>query len=69
MNGKTGEFVRWMLGLALAAVVAYYTAIGAMSREIGEVKATEQSHFSEVLRRLDDLKSDVRDLRNERRQP
>jgi predicted outer membrane lipoprotein len=64
LNGKTGEVLRWLLGLALAAAVAYFTTIGSMNVELATVKATEQNHFSEVLRRLDDMKADLRELRS-----
>lgn len=49
--------------LSLAGLIAYFTAIGTLREEIATVKATEQSHFEEVLRSLTELKVDVRELR------
>lgn len=64
LNGKTGEVLRWILGLVLAVVVAYYTAIGAINSDISAIKAKQESQFGEVLRRLDSMQTDIRDLRN-----
>lgn len=57
------EWVRWGTGLILAALVSYLTAISANRQEIAVVKATEESHFQEVLRRLDTMQNDIRELR------
>ena len=57
------EWVRWGTGLVLAALVSYLTAIAANRQEIAVVKATEESHFQEVLRRLDSVQYDIRELR------
>ncbi|MGH9253671.1 MAG: hypothetical protein ACRD3C_03785 [Vicinamibacterales bacterium] len=64
LNGKTGEFLRWVLGLAAACVVAYFTTISAMKQEITRVEERENNHFEEVLRRLDVMSVDIRELRN-----
>lgn len=66
LNGKTGEVLRWLVGIAAAAVVGYYTSIGAINSEIATIKAKQESQFSEVLRRLDVMQTDIRDLRNSR---
>lgn len=52
INGKTGELVRYALGLGLAAVVAYFTAIGALQERVSKVETLEQSHFEETQRSL-----------------
>ena len=57
LNGKTGEVLRWALGLGLAAIVAYYTAIGALQAQIAVVIEREQNHYTELLRRLDRIES------------
>jgi len=54
-NGKTGEWLRWIAGLALAALVSYFTAIGAMQSRIAVVEEREQNHYMELLRRLDSI--------------
>lgn len=64
LNGKTGEVLRWVLGLAAAVLVAYYTAIGAINSDIAALKAKQESQFGEVLRRLESMQTDIRDIRN-----
>lgn len=62
-NGRTGETVRFAIGLVVAAVVAYFTTVGAIQSEVASIKATQESQFSEVLRRLDVMTADIRELR------
>ena len=50
--------------MALAALVAYFTTTSAIQSEIAAMKATEDSHFMELLRRIDLLTTDVREIRN-----
>lgn len=52
LNGKTGEFIRWVIGLGLAALVSYYTAIGSIRERVGNIDTREQGHFDEVQRTL-----------------
>ena len=52
LNGKTGEIVRYLIGLGVAGVVAYFTAIGALQERVSRVETLEQSHFEEVQRSL-----------------
>lgn len=61
--GKT-DLLKWLLGLALASIVSYFTAINAMNEKIAEVREREDNHFAEVLRRLELLQYDVRELRS-----
>jgi len=63
-NGKTGEYVRYALTLALAGLIAYFTAMSALNQAVAEVREREDNHFSEVLRRLDVLQADIRELRD-----
>lgn len=63
-NGKTGEYVRWVVGLIVAGTVSYATAMGAIQREIAIIKATQEHHFSEILRRMDVMQQDIREIRN-----
>lgn len=58
-----GEWARWSAGLAIAALVSYLTAIAAIQKEVAVVKTQEESHFAEVLRRLEVLQADVREIR------
>lgn len=64
VNGKTGEWIRYIVGLLLAGVVAYFTAIGTIRQQIATVQEREVNHFEEVLRRLDILQQDIRELRD-----
>lgn len=65
-NGRNGEWVRWSVGLAMAALVAYFTAIGTIKEEVTGIKATENAHFEELLRRFEVMQQDIRELRGER---
>jgi hypothetical protein len=53
-NGKS-EWAWRMFTVALAALVAYYTALGAVQVDVAKVTEREAMHFQEVLRRLDAL--------------
>lgn len=59
----TAEFIRWGIGVAAAAIVAYFTTVGAIQAEVSEIRARQDSQFEEVLRRLDVLQADIRELR------
>ena len=63
-NGKTGEYARYAIGLIIAGLVAYFTTIGTLNQAVAQVREREDNHFSEVLRRLDILQQDIRDLRD-----
>lgn len=62
-DGKA-EWLRYLLGLAVAAIIAYFTTLSTMNQAVAEVRTTEDNHFQEVLRRLDLITADVRELRN-----
>lgn len=64
VNGKTGEYIRYVFGLILAGLIAYFTTLGTINQAVTEVRERENNHFSEVLRRLEILQQDVRELRN-----
>lgn len=67
-NGRTGETIRFAIGLLVAAVVAYFTTTNAIQSQIAAIKATQDSEFGEVLRRLDVMQTDIRELRSIREQ-
>ena len=52
LNGKTGEFLRWLLGFVVAALVAYFTAQNAADQRITTVDVREQTRWDETARRL-----------------
>ncbi|HYE84729.1 MAG TPA: hypothetical protein VEA16_00135 [Vicinamibacterales bacterium] len=58
-----GDYVRWAVVLLLSALLSYFTTIGTMSQAIAEVRTTEEAHFQELLRRLDVMQADIRELR------
>lgn len=53
----TGEMLRWVLGLALAALVAYFTSTGAMQASLAVVAERESNHYNELVKRLDRIES------------
>lgn len=63
MTGTHGEYMRWLIGVGAAAIVAYFTTINAIQAEVSEIKTRQDSQFSEVLRRLELLQADIRELR------
>ena len=52
-----------LLGVLVAALVAYFTTQASIQAEIAEIKATQTSQFNEVLRRLGTMQDDIRELR------
>lgn len=58
LNGKTGEIVRWVLGLLLAAVVAYFTSMGAVQTRL----AVAENNIQRIGDDLKEIKSDVKAL-------
>lgn len=59
---------QWVMGLAVSALVAYFTSIAAIQSQVAANKATQESNFQEVLRRLDLMQSDIRELRTASRE-
>ena len=53
LNGKTGELLRFVAGLALAGLVSYFTAMQALSVQIAEVRKVEEAHFDELKRAVE----------------
>jgi hypothetical protein len=62
-NGRT-EWMRYLGGLVLAGLIAYFTTISTINESIAQVREREDNHFSEVLRRLDVMQMDIRELRD-----
>ena len=52
-NGRTGEMLRWVISLVLAAIVAYFSATGAMQAQIAVLTERENNHYQELIKRLD----------------
>jgi hypothetical protein len=60
------EWIRWALAIIGAMVVSYFTTIATVQQQTLEVKTTEAAHFQEILRRLDAMQIDIRDMRDRR---
>jgi hypothetical protein len=67
-QGIGNEWIRWMVALALAALVSYFTTTGTMENGLTEVKTTENAHFEELLRRVDLMQQDIREIRQGQRE-
>ncbi len=59
LNGKTGEYVRYLIALVAAGFVAYWSAqitiehrLTKTDDDLSSVKTLEQAHFDEVQRSL-----------------
>lgn len=63
-NGKLVELGKWVVGLVVTALVAYYTAVGAIEQRVTRVETREETHFAEVLRQLDRIESELIRLRS-----
>lgn len=63
---SSADYLRWALGFALAGLVSYFTALNAINSQIAEIRAKQDSQFGEVLRRLDVMQADIRELRHAR---
>ncbi len=61
------EVSRWVIGMVLAAATAYFTTTNAIEVKLATVKATEDSHFQEILRQFTEIREDIRDLRSDTR--
>lgn len=58
------QWLQKLLLLVLAALVAYFTTNSTMDKAIGQIDERENNHFAEVLRRMDAIQIDVRELRS-----
>lgn len=58
------QWLQKLLLLVLAALVAYFTTNSTMDKAIGQIDERENNHFAEVLRRMDAIQADVRELRS-----
>lgn len=68
INGKTGELVRWLLGIVTAALISYYTALGAIENRVTAVETKQEAQFGELQRSFSDIRTDIRELRAETRE-
>lgn len=59
LNGKTGEVIRWAIGVLIVLFGGYFAAQSAIDhkqadtdRSLAEVRVREQTHFEETQRSL-----------------
>jgi len=62
-NGKLVELGKWVVGMFFTALVAYFTALGAIDQRVTRVETKEAAHFDEVLRTLTEIKAELVRLR------
>lgn len=65
-SGKA-DFLRWLIGVAMAAFVAYFTTISTLNQGLAEVRERQKNQFEEIMRRLEMLQVDIRDMRSRER--
>lgn len=53
------EWMRWGITIALAGLVSYFTVLN----QVGRIDEREKGHFEELLRVVNEIRSDVRELR------
>lgn len=58
-NGRTGEYVRWIMTIIIGGVVAYFTALGTLQAQLAVVVERERNHYDEIIRRLDRIETKV----------
>ena len=58
LNGKTGEVLRWAIGIGLAGLVYYFTGMGAVQTRI----AVLEERQSRLGGDLTEIKADVKQL-------
>lgn len=63
LNGKSAQILQWIMTGVIAALVGYYTALGATRERLTAVETREQAHFEEIQRTLADLKADLREVK------
>lgn len=71
LNGKTGEVLRWLLGMVSAALIAYFTAQSAIEQRVTAVETRQSAQYEDLQRQVtdakSDIKADIRELRSDLR--
>jgi hypothetical protein len=63
-NGKLVELGKFVLGLTVTILVAYFTAMQTIEQRVTRVETKEETHFQEVLRQLDRIETELIRLRS-----
>ena len=63
-NGKLGELIKWVMTMVVTAIVAYFTALGAIDRRVTRVETLQETNFNDVLRQLDRIEAELVRLRS-----
>jgi len=58
-NGKLVELGKWVVSIAITAIVAYFTALGAIEQRLTRVETRQEGSEQEVLRRLDRIENKI----------
>lgn len=71
LNGKTGEVLRWLIGMAAAALISYFTAQSAIEQRVTAVETRQSAQYEDLQRQVtdakSDIKADIRELRSDLR--
>lgn len=65
-NGKLVEFGKWIVGLLVTAIVAYFTAIGAIESRLTRVETQQEQTEKAILRQLDRIEAELIRLRGQK---
>ncbi|MGE0460891.1 MAG: hypothetical protein AB7Q16_05940 [Vicinamibacterales bacterium] len=62
-SGRTAETVRWVAGLVVAGLVAYFSAMGVLQAQLAVITERETNHYQELIKRLDRLEMKIDTVR------
>lgn len=67
IHSKPGEFLRYLIGLAIAGIVSYFTAVSAINERLAVVDTREQTRFEENQRTLARIERSVERMESDYR--
>lgn len=59
------EVLKWIGGVIVAALVSYFTALGAVQQKVEHVDTREDAHFRQLMQRMDEMRQDFNGVRGE----
>jgi hypothetical protein len=66
-NGKTGEMVRYLLGVVVAVLASYYAAQNAINERLAVVETREQTRFEQNQQTLQRIERSVERIESDTR--
>jgi hypothetical protein len=57
------EWLKWLIGLGLAAIVSYFTSQARTDAAMARIEERENNHYSELKASIELLRQDIRELR------